>query len=181
MEASATTQISRLQKMGVKELQQEYEKAFGKPTKSRNRKQLFSQIARKIQADRAGETSGDGSIKPTLTVKFERKKTAKPAGKKAKAEKKKTTATKTEAAETTKKKTRQAKPIGQRDPRLPAVGTTITKTYKGKTLNVRVLEKGFEYEGQVFRSLSGLARQITGQIINGYLFFQLLDRGSKKS
>jgi hypothetical protein len=91
MEASATTQISRLQKMGVKELQQEYEKAFGKPTKSRNRKQLFSQIAKKIQADRVGETGGDGSIKPTLTVKFERKakgkqgrKTSKAAAKKEK-------------------------------------------------------------------------------------------------
>jgi hypothetical protein len=177
MEASATTQISRLQKMGVKELQQEYEKAFGKPTKSRNRKQLFSQIAKKIQADRVGQTGGDGSIKPTLTVKLERKKTT---GKKATAKTAKTSAKKT-AKTTTEKKARQAKPIGERDPRLPAVGTTITKTYKGKTLNVRVLEKGFEYDGQVFRSLSGLARQITGQIINGFLFFQLLDRGSKKN
>jgi hypothetical protein len=43
------------------------------------------------------------------------------------------------------------------------------------------LEKGFEYEGQVFRSLSGLARQITGQIINGFLFFGFVDRGGKKS
>jgi len=163
MEASATTQISRLQKMGVKELWVEYEKAFGKPTKSRNRKQLFSQIARKIQADRVGETGGDEPIQPTLTVKFERKKEA---GKKAKAETKKTPA----------KKIRQAKPMGERDPRLPAVGTTITKTYKGKTLNVQVLEQGFEYEGQVFRSLSGLAKHITGQIINGFLWFGLIPK-----
>jgi hypothetical protein len=171
MEASATTQISRLQKMGVKELWAEYEKAFGKPTKSRNRKQLFSQIAKKIQTDRAGQTGGDGPIKPTLTVKFERKAKGKQDRKTSKAADKKEKKT---------GKEKPAKPLGERDPRLPAVGTTITKTYKGKTLNVRVLEKGFEYEGQVFRSLSGLAKQITGQIINGFLFFQLLDRGSKK-
>ena len=172
MEASATTQISRLQKMGVKELRVEYEKAFGKPTKSRNRKQLFSQIARKLQADRVGET-GEAPIQPTLTVKFERKKEA---GKKAKAETKKTPGKKTEAASTAAKRIRQAKPIGERDPRLPKVGTIITKTYKGKTLNVRVLEQGFEYEGQVFRSLSGLAKHITGQIINGFLFFALIPK-----
>ena len=78
------------------------------------------------------------------------------------------------------KKAAKSRPIGQRDPRLPKVGTTITKKYKGKTLNVRVLEKGFEYNGQVFRSLSGVAKHITGSIWNGFLFFGLIDRGSKK-
>ncbi|MFC1476200.1 DUF2924 domain-containing protein, partial [Candidatus Zixiibacteriota bacterium] len=67
------------------------------------------------------------------------------------------------------------------DPRLPKVGTTITKKYKGKTFNVRVLEKGFEYNGQVFRSLSGIAKHVTGSIWNGYGFFNLLGKGSKKN
>ncbi|MFC1476290.1 DUF2924 domain-containing protein [Candidatus Zixiibacteriota bacterium] len=166
MEASATTQISRLQKMGLKELRAEYEKVFEKPTKSRNRKQLFSQIAKKIQADRGGHQTGDAPTKPTLTVKFERKKKATAGAKK-----------KTAAA----KKAAKPRPIGQRDPRLPKVGTTITKTYKGKTLNVRVLEKGFEYDGQVFRSLSGLAKHVTGAIWNGFGFFGLLQKEGKKS
>lgn len=166
MEASATTQVSRLQKMGLKELRAEYEKAFGKPTKSRNRKQLFSQVAKKIQADRAGHQTGDAPTKPTLTVKFERKKKTKAGAKK-----------KTAAV----KKAAKPRPIGQRDPRLPKVGTTITKTYKGKTLNVRVLEKGFEYKGQVFRSLSGVAKHVTGSIWNGFLFWGLIPREGKKN
>ena len=181
MSAGATTQISRLQKMGLQELREEYEKAFGKPTKSRNRKQLFSQIAKKLQSDRGGQTLDMTSGKPTLTVKYQPKKKA--AGKKTKAESKKTagkkTSTKKTVSATTAKKPRQTKPIGQRDPRLPKVGTIITKEYKGQTINVRVLEKGFEYDGDVFRSLSAVAKHVTGSIWNGYLFFQLIKRGSK--
>ncbi len=164
MEASATTQISRLQKMGLKDLRLEYQKVFGKPTKSRNRKQLFSQIAKKIQADRGGQKTEDAPVKPTLRVKFKRKTKARTAGKK----------------KTTAKKPAKPRPIGQRDPRLPKIGTTITKKYKGKTLNVRVLEKGFEYDGQVFRSLSGVAKHVTGSIWNGFLFWGLIPREGKK-
>ena len=40
-----------------------------------------------------------------------------------------------------------------------------------------VLERGFEYTGQVFRSLSGIAREITGTPWNGFAFFGLKDRG----
>ena len=78
-------------------------------------------------------------------------------------------------------KSAKPRPAGQRDPRLPKVGTTITKEWHGKKLLVRVLENGFEYDGKSFRSLSGLARHITGQIINGYGFFALLGKEGKKS
>ena len=36
----------------------------------------------------------------------------------------------------------------ERDGRLPAVGTVITKTYHGQTIEVKVLEIGFEYQRQ---------------------------------
>jgi len=36
-----------------------------------------------------------------------------------------------------------------------------------------VLNKGFEYDGRVFRSLSAVAREITGSHWNGNLFFNL--------
>ena len=58
-----------------------------------------------------------------------------------------------------------------RDPRLPIPGTVIAKTYKGKKLEVKVLEKSFEYKGKVYRSLSAIAKDITGNIWNGFLFF----------
>ena len=76
-------------------------------------------------------------------------------------------------------RTRQSRPLGAADPRLPKVGTTITKSYKGKKINVRVLESGFEYDGQQFRSLSALAKNVTGSVWNGFLFFGLTKRGSK--
>ncbi len=177
MEASATTQISRLQKASLKELQAAYERVFDKPTKSRNRKQLFSQIARKVQEERSGTTLTAENGKPVITAKFEPRKRA---GKKAsrKTGKAKTSAKKTGAKKTGAKKTTATKEPGQRDPRLPKVGTIINREYKGQTLQVKVLEKGFEYDEQVYRSLSGLAKHITGQIINGFLFFRLTRQGS---
>lgn len=52
--------------------------------------------------------------------------------------------------------------VRERDPRLPAAGTTLTRTYKGKEHRVTVLEAGFRYEGKEYRSLTALAQQITG-------------------
>ncbi|MBP7055712.1 MAG: DUF2924 domain-containing protein [Candidatus Omnitrophica bacterium] len=60
-----------------------------------------------------------------------------------------------------------------RDKRLPIPGTVITKTYKGKQLQVKVLEKGFEYNGRVYRSIGAVAKAITGIHWSGYLFFNL--------
>ena len=65
---------------------------------------------------------------------------------------------------------------GQRDPRLPQVGSLLTKTYKGKKLHVKVTEEGFEYDGKRYRSLSGIARAVTGATWNGFLFFGLTPR-----
>ena len=59
------------------------------------------------------------------------------------------------------------------DPRIPVPATTITRDYKGQTLQVKVLPKGFEYEGEVYKSLSAVAKKITGSHCNGYLFFRL--------
>src|SRR5262249_31000242 len=59
------------------------------------------------------------------------------------------------------------------DGRFPPPGTVITRVYKGETLQVKVLERGFEFEGLVYKSLSAVARQITGSHCSGYLFFRL--------
>ena len=61
-----------------------------------------------------------------------------------------------------------------RDPRIPPVGSTITRKFKGADLHVKLLEDGFEYEGNTFPSISRLAKHITGhQAVNGYAFFKL--------
>lgn len=38
---------------------------------------------------------------------------------------------------------------------------------------MRVLDKGFEYDGRQFSSLSAIAQEITGTKWNGFLFFGL--------
>ena len=66
-----------------------------------------------------------------------------------------------------------AAPLGCRpDPRLPMPGTILTRDYKGQTLQVEVLAEGFAYAGQSYKSLSALAKAITGAHCNGFHFFR---------
>jgi hypothetical protein len=48
------------------------------------------------------------------------------------------------------------------DDRLPRPGSILTRRYKGRTLQVEVLEHGFAYAGQVYRSLSAVAKAVPG-------------------
>ena len=57
------------------------------------------------------------------------------------------------------------------DPRLPPVGEEIAREYKGRKIVVKVRDAGFEYEGKLYRSLSAIAREVTGTKWNGFLFF----------
>jgi hypothetical protein len=69
-----------------------------------------------------------------------------------------------------------ARPKGQtarRDIRLPKPGDVLSRDYRGRAIIVRVLESGFEYEGRRFRSLSAIAKAVTGAHWNGLLFFGL--------
>ena len=62
----------------------------------------------------------------------------------------------------------------ERDPRLPAVGTTSVRPYKGKDIRVKVLADGFEFEGTHYRSLTKVALVATGyNAISGPAFFRL--------
>jgi hypothetical protein len=64
-------------------------------------------------------------------------------------------------------------PIASKDKRLPIPGTVITKEYKDSKYRVKVLENGFEYNGKIHKTLSAIAKEITGAHWNGYLFFNL--------
>ena len=63
--------------------------------------------------------------------------------------------------------------VTAKDKRLPIPGTVITKEYKNAKYQVKVLEKGFEYTGKIYKTLSAIAKEITGAHWNGYLFFNL--------
>ena len=67
----------------------------------------------------------------------------------------------------------------KRDPRLPAPGTVITRIYRGRDLQLHVLDDGFELDGVHYRSLSEAARAVTGSKWNGRLFWGLTERKRK--
>ena len=62
------------------------------------------------------------------------------------------------------------------DPRNPLVGTKLIREWDGIAHTVTVLKEGFEWGGQRYKSLSAVARAITGTRWNGYRFFGLRER-----
>ena len=62
------------------------------------------------------------------------------------------------------------------DPRNPVVGTKLIREWDGTAHTVTVLKDGFDWGGQRYKSLSAVARAITGTRWNGYRFFGLRER-----
>jgi transposase len=60
-----------------------------------------------------------------------------------------------------------------RDPRIPPVGHLLRRTHQGVEHHVHIRDGGFEYQGQLYASLSRVARVITGTAWNGFRFFGL--------
>jgi len=159
MSESILAQVQSLQAMTVAELRVEWEKVFGEPTKQRHRVYLWKRIARKIQEHQL----------PKLTVEEE-----------AKVEEYRAMIRQMPPDQWFPGKQR-GKPKGTRvakGQRVPPPGSVITRDYKGHQIAVTVLDDGFEYDGQVFRSLSAIAREISGTSWNGYTFFHL-DKGGR--
>jgi hypothetical protein len=66
------------------------------------------------------------------------------------------------------------------DTRVPMPGALLTRQYKGRDIVVEVLPNGFEYEGEVYRTLSAVAKAITGAHWNGYHFFKLTNNSGRR-
>ena len=56
----------------------------------------------------------------------------------------------------------------------------LKRDYKGRTVRVKVLANGFEFEGERYRSLTAVARAVTGNHWNGYHFFNLRRKGGER-
>ena len=52
-------------------------------------------------------------------------------------------------------------------------GTRLMREWQGRTYEVVVLDDGFSWQGTQYRSLSAIARKITGTAWSGPLFFGL--------
>lgn len=59
-----------------------------------------------------------------------------------------------------------------------APGTRFVREWNDKRYEVIAREKGFEYKGKIYRSLSAIATEITGTRWNGRMFFGLKKRSS---
>lgn len=66
------------------------------------------------------------------------------------------------------------------DPNKPPLGSILVREFKGAEYRVRVTRDGFEFEGKPYKSLSVIARQITGTRWNGPLFFGLRTQRGKQ-
>jgi len=61
------------------------------------------------------------------------------------------------------------------DPRNPVIGTRLVREWNGAEQVITVLKDGFDWQGRRYKSLSAIARDITGTRWNGYRFFGLRD------
>lgn len=85
----------------------------------------------------------------------------------------------TKTAGKARKAPKIAAPRGTRDPRLPATGGVLTRTFKGKEYRVTVLDAGFRFDGKDWRSLTAIALHVTGYpAISGPAWFGIAAGGT---
>jgi hypothetical protein len=65
-----------------------------------------------------------------------------------------------------------------RTDRKPVAGTRLLREFQGVEHIVTVTVEGYEYRGRPYKSLSAIARAITGVQWNGWVFFGLKSAGS---
>jgi DUF2924 family protein len=66
-----------------------------------------------------------------------------------------------------------------RPPSRPIAGTKLIREWQGIEHCVTVRTNDFEYLGRAYKSLSSVAREITGTRWNGWVFFGLKSQGRK--
>lgn len=155
-------EVARLQGMTVKQLREQFAAVFGESTNSKNRIWLIRRIAWQMQANVYGGLSERAlqrarELAATSTIRQ--------------------TAPRARSVSSSGPTVVRSVPFGG-DVRLPLPGAEISREYKGRTILVRVLPKGFEFGGQIFKSLSSVAKHITGSHCNGYHFFRLGKEGA---
>jgi hypothetical protein len=157
-------EVAAMERMTVDQLRSKYADVFGEPTRSRHKEYLLKRIIWRMQANaegglserarqRAMELANDAELR--VTPPRERKP-APGAG-----ERTRTVATKVRA----------------NNGLLP--GSVIKREYKARTIRVSVLADGFEYEGERYKSLTAVAKAVTGKHWNGFHFFGLRNGGAK--
>lgn len=161
MPINVEKEIGVMKRMTVPELRLKFEQVAGEPTRSRHKDYLIRRIIWQLQANEQGNLSERARRRATELAQ-------------------------TSDIRLTPPKAAQYEPLSppqtvifraSDDHRLPMPGASITREYKGVNIVVKVRPKGFEYEGEIYRTLSAVARAVTGTHWNGYHFFGLNKKG----
>lgn len=161
MKSTMAARIRALQEMTVPELRAKYREVFEEEARSQHKENLWKAIAWRLQALEEGDLSDRARRRATelandADVRVRAPRSAFGDG------------TSPEPGRTRVHSFPKA-----HDARLPMAGTVITREYRGNLIRVTVLDRGFEHDGKVYRSLTALVREVTGSHWNGYHFFGL--------
>lgn len=155
-------EIDALHTLSAARLRERYERVFGEPSRSGNKRWLVRRIAWRLQAQAEGDLSERARRKADELARDEDLRVRPPSDR----------GPGLGASLRTVSGT-----LVRRDDRIPIPGTIITRVFKGEDHRVMVLSEGFELisrpGGRVYRSLSAVAHAITGSHWNGFHFFGL--------
>lgn len=163
-------ELAGLERLTVGELQARYAEVFGETPRSRHRRYLIRRIAWRLQANAEGGLSERARQRAAELADPGEARTTPPRGASAgrgAAEASDAMAWAGTAGGSAPLRRERS------DPRLPPMGSVLTREYKGHTLAVTVAAGGFIYEGERYASLSAVAKAITGSHMNGFRFFGL--------
>ena len=160
MKLNVQKELILLKEMTISELRQKYAELFDDRTRTWNKAWLVKRIIWRMQAQLEGAISERARARAKeLANEADLRLSPPPVNPASKSARNRT------VSKTLKQSTG--------DNRLPPAGTILSRDYKGRSIRVRVLEQGFEWEGEVYRSLSGVAKAVTGSHMNGFRFFEL--------
>ncbi|MGH7294586.1 MAG: DUF2924 domain-containing protein [Polyangiaceae bacterium] len=161
---NVTRELSALGRMNMVALRAKYRESFGEETTSHNAAYLRKKLAWRIQE------LAEGGLTERTRARLEELARSAPAR-----ERPPSGAGPVPPA-------RRAPPSDAlRDPALPPPGGILRRVYEGTSHEVTVAEDGFVYRGKTYKSLSTIAKVITGTTWNGRLFFGLTTRKRKEA
>ena len=150
-------EIEALNQMSVPDLLDRYERVYGKPPRVKRREHMLRRLAWKVQEQRLGGLSG------TAKKRLKELRTSLRIG------------------ECSNMQLSVSARSLKRRPDDPTPGTILVRRYRATDVRVTTLEDGrYSWEGNIFASLSAVARAVTGAHWNGRLFFGLTSRKKAK-
>ena len=144
-------EIVELRTLAVPDLVQRYEAVFEKPPRVKHREWLWRRIAWKVQERRFGGLSGVAKRRlDELIAELD--------------------------LDLGEGRTVGGRVRGGRKRGDPVVGTTLVREWRGQEIHATRREEGWEHEGVVHRSLSAVAKAVTGSHVSGPAWFGLVPR-----